>query len=476
VIPSLSGAAFGSGVTTALSATINASGGFVTANGTATLSNKSIIDINNSASFAALTITSNVLTTTGVFRLRNTNSGFNTAMLFFDSTGGTGARQMTIGYGNASSTTYASSCYILTEDRDLYLSTSNATVNATNHVVVKATTGLVGIGTASPSERLTVSGNISASGTVIASNYNPAANVATFLATPTSANLAAVVSDETGSGLLVFGTAPTISSPTINTALTLNATSFTFGANSRENFITKLSNRSVYKNEVIPYAEIFEDFPTHAGGAFGTHRWLTNAGTVAYYTGGGPTVANFWGAISLTTGTVTGNGSNIYLGWASGANGQTSSRFNLSFQTCFCLNTTSSEYRQSYAGGGSSYAVALIADTGILQLEAANIGGAGVNTLTVASGLSISTGTFIAGTRYRLFFKPLSLTQCEVYFASAPWNSSTWTTLVDTTVTHPSVANSSVCSQPFVSVATKLNPGAAVAYIDWVALRQEVQR
>lgn len=38
------------------------------------------------------------------------------------------------------------------------------------------------------------------------------ANVATFLGTPTSANLAAAVTDETGTGVLVFGTAPTISS------------------------------------------------------------------------------------------------------------------------------------------------------------------------------------------------------------------------------------------------------------------------
>ena len=55
-----------------------------------------------------------------------------------------------------------------------------------------------------------------------------AANVATFLATPSSANLAAAVTDETGSGALVFGTAPTLASPTINgtiatTGLTLPA-------------------------------------------------------------------------------------------------------------------------------------------------------------------------------------------------------------------------------------------------------------
>ena len=43
------------------------------------------------------------------------------------------------------------------------------------------------------------------------------ANVATFLATPTSANLASAVTGETGSGALVFGTSPTLASPTLTT-------------------------------------------------------------------------------------------------------------------------------------------------------------------------------------------------------------------------------------------------------------------
>ena len=39
--------------------------------------------------------------------------------------------------------------------------------------------------------------------------------VATFLATPSSANLITAVTDETGSGSLVFGTSPTVNNPTI---------------------------------------------------------------------------------------------------------------------------------------------------------------------------------------------------------------------------------------------------------------------
>ena len=41
--------------------------------------------------------------------------------------------------------------------------------------------------------------------------------VATFLGTPSSANLAAAVTDETGSGLLVFGTSPTLVTPALGT-------------------------------------------------------------------------------------------------------------------------------------------------------------------------------------------------------------------------------------------------------------------
>jgi microcystin-dependent protein len=44
------------------------------------------------------------------------------------------------------------------------------------------------------------------------------ANVATFLSTPSSATLAAAVTDETGTGQLVFNTNPTINTPTINSA------------------------------------------------------------------------------------------------------------------------------------------------------------------------------------------------------------------------------------------------------------------
>jgi hypothetical protein len=66
------------------------------------------------------------------------------------------------------------------------------------------------------------------SGTLTNATGFPVANLAgagtgvlTFLATPSSANLAATVTGETGSGALVFGTAPTIASLNATTAATL---------------------------------------------------------------------------------------------------------------------------------------------------------------------------------------------------------------------------------------------------------------
>jgi len=52
----------------------------------------------------------------------------------------------------------------------------------------------------------------------------PAANVATFLETPNSANLAAAVTGETGTGALVFGTSPTIDAPTLSGSAAFTST------------------------------------------------------------------------------------------------------------------------------------------------------------------------------------------------------------------------------------------------------------
>jgi len=298
------------------------------------------------------------------------------------------------------------------------------------------------------------------------------ANVATFLATPSSANLAAAVTDETGSGSLVFASSPTLTSPTLTGTPNFTATSYTFAADARIGFLNSLSSEFVYKNGTIPFAEIFEDFPVTTG----THGFISAGGTVAYYAPASTNAARYWGALSLTTGTTTDNTAAITLAPAAGSGGQTTSRFELSHQICFAVNNaTSSEFRARLQGSGQTFDCAVLFGTGVVQLEATNIGGAGVNSVTVATGLTLAAGDFISGTRYRLFVRCISATQTEVYFASAPWNSSTWTTLADTTVTHSSITIANVSSQPVYFVTTKTN-AARIAYVDWVAIRYAIQR
>jgi hypothetical protein len=90
------------------------------------------------------------------------------------------------------------------------------------------------------------------SGTLTNTTGFPVANlaglgtgVATFLATPSSANLIAAVTNETGTGSLVFGTSPTIGTPTITsptvTGLTLNDSSIVFEGSSADASETTLT-------------------------------------------------------------------------------------------------------------------------------------------------------------------------------------------------------------------------------------------
>lgn len=57
---------------------------------------------------------------------------------------------------------------------------------------------------------------VSAGAPAIGSVTGMGAGVATFLATPTTANFLAAVTGETGTGAVVFGTSPTLTTPVIN--------------------------------------------------------------------------------------------------------------------------------------------------------------------------------------------------------------------------------------------------------------------
>ena len=89
---------------------------------------------------------------------------------------------------------------------------SGALVFGTSPTLVTPVLGTPSSGTLTSCTGLPISTGVSGLGT----------NVATFLATPSSANLAAALTDETGSGANVFGTAPTISALTATGLFTHN--------------------------------------------------------------------------------------------------------------------------------------------------------------------------------------------------------------------------------------------------------------
>jgi hypothetical protein len=101
---------------------------------------------------------------------------------------------------------------------------SGALVFATSPTLVTPVLGTPASGTLTNCTGLPISTGVSGLGT----------GVATFLATPSSANLASAVTDETGSGSLVFATSPTLTTPNIGAAtgssLNLGTGALTAGA------------------------------------------------------------------------------------------------------------------------------------------------------------------------------------------------------------------------------------------------------
>ena len=112
------------------------------------------------------------------------------------------------------------------------------TVAATNNGTVTSVGGTGTVNGISLSGTVTSSGNLTLGGALSGVNLTsqvtgtlPVANggtgitslgtgIATFLGTPSSTNLAAAVTGETGTGALVFGTSPTVSGPIINDGYT----------------------------------------------------------------------------------------------------------------------------------------------------------------------------------------------------------------------------------------------------------------
>lgn len=130
--------------------------------------------------------------------------------------------------------------------------------------------------------------------------------VATFLATPTSANLATAVTNETGSGALVFGTSPTLVTPTLGAA---TATSLAFSPTTGGIIGTTTNNNA--------NAGMVGEFVSATSGAIGlTTATATNITSISLTAGdwdidagiifsgtGTTTITELWSSINTVTAT-----------------------------------------------------------------------------------------------------------------------------------------------------------------------------
>lgn len=103
---------------------------------------------------------------------------------------------------------------------DLLYASATDTLNQLNDVATGNALISGGVGVAPSWGKITLTGHVS--GTLPEANGGTGitalgTGIATFLGTPSSANLAAAVTDETGSGALVFATSPALTTPNLGT-------------------------------------------------------------------------------------------------------------------------------------------------------------------------------------------------------------------------------------------------------------------
>ena len=158
---------------------------------------------------------------------------------------------------------------------------------------------------------------------------NLGAGVATFLTTPSSANLAAAVTGETGSGALVFGTSPTLVTPTLGVAVATSINKIAITAPATSATLTIADSKTLTANNSITLAGTDATTMTFPG----TSATIARADAAQTFTGN-QTFSNAIvgsiqslsgpGAVNITTGTTafTSTGAGNALTLADGVAGQ----------------------------------------------------------------------------------------------------------------------------------------------------------
>lgn len=151
-----------------------------------------------------------------------------------------------------------------------------------------------------------------------------ASGVAAFLATPSSANLAAAVTDETGTGALVFATSPTLTTPILGTPTSGTLTNCTWaakaasGTNADITTLTALTAKSGIMAR--PATFIFEDdfvAGDNSSGNFGL-GWRTNNITLTSTYNYASSDAGHPGQLSIVTTALASAAGSFYGGGNAG--------------------------------------------------------------------------------------------------------------------------------------------------------------
>ena len=308
-----------------------------------------------------LAIETDTITTTPKFKIGDGVSLYSALPYFYGGASSAQNLQNVLSIGSATgglgyniTLTTGDVLYIGNDTRSIYtpaLGTTGITLDNTNsseYIILKDAGGVDFSGTTVTMAQLGYLNGVTSSIQTQLNNKQPldvdltswagvtrAAGFDTFATTPSSANLASLVTDETGSGALVFGTSPTfttdITTPKINGVkgnILLTNEAQTSGAITNFTFTNSANTNQTSGSEISNF-KVNGASKTWAAGAITTQRWnYFTANTAAFASAS--TITNSYGlyveaATAGTNATITNNyaaGFNapIYVGGGLGSN------------------------------------------------------------------------------------------------------------------------------------------------------------